>query len=246
MVNLIWLTLLGLLCGLLINYLADVVPVRRRLVQPFCLGCEKPISWVDYLLFKRCTQCGRNPSLRRAFVIGLAICASIRLWYYPSQRMGYWVGFVLLVYLAVVAVIDIEYRLILQPVSIFGAVLGLIIGTWIHSFWVTLFGGLAGFGIMFLLYYLGDVFARWLARRRGEELSEVALGYGDVILSGVLGFILGWPGVMAGLFLAILFGGVFSTLVIVKNVINRSYHPFMAIPYAPFLILGAMVLLYRP
>ncbi len=139
------------------------------------------------LLFRKCKHCGQPPSWRRALILCLAIVANIWLWYYPTQRMGYWVGFLLLVYLGVVAVIDIEYRLILQPVSLVGAVLGLAIGTWIHSFWMTIAGGIAGFAIMFTLYYLGDVFARWLARRRGEELSEVALGYGDVMLSGVLG-----------------------------------------------------------
>jgi leader peptidase (prepilin peptidase)/N-methyltransferase len=98
---------------------------------------------------------------------------------------------------------------------------------------------------MFGLYYLGDLFARWMARMRGKVLDEVALGFGDVMLSGVLGLILGWPGIVAGLVLAILLGGVVSMVYIVYRMIRHSYQPFIAIPYAPFLIIGTILLLYR-
>jgi len=150
-----------------------------------------------------------------------------------------------LVYLAIVAVIDIEHRLILHPVSIVGAGLGLLIGIWLRGWSQTLIGGAAGFGMMLLLYYLGDWFARWLARKRGQDLEEVALGFGDVNLAGVLGLMLGWPGIVAGLLLAILLGGAVSLLIIASQVITRRYTPFTAIPYAPFLILGFIILLYR-
>lgn len=114
-----------------------------------------------------------------------------------------------------------------------------------RGLWVTIFGGVAGFGIMLGLYFLGDIFARWMARRRGQVVDEVALGFGDVMLSGVLGFILGWPGIILGLVLAILLGGAVSIVYIVYRILRRSYIPFTAIPYTPFLILGTILLLYR-
>ena len=114
-----------------------------------------------------------------------------------------------------------------------------------HGLIPTLLGGLAGFGIMLGFYYFGEFLARWFARRRGEVFDDVALGFGDVNLAGVIGLLLGWPGVMAGLFLAIMAGGIFSMLYIIYTVIMRRYTPFAAIPYGPFLIFGAVVLLYR-
>jgi leader peptidase (prepilin peptidase)/N-methyltransferase len=97
---------------------------------------------------------------------------------------------------------------------------------------------------MLLLYYFGDLFARWLARRRGQTLDEVALGFGDVNLSGVLGLMLGWPGIIVGLILAIFLGGIFSLLYLLGKIITRRYRTFMAIPYGPFLVASAILLLF--
>jgi len=236
---------LGWTAGWLINYIADVLPLTRQLNHPVCVLCGQRLSWGEFLLGKPCPTC-RNRRPRRFWIVqALSVAGSIWFWLYPSNRLGFWIGWILLVYLAIVAVIDIEHRLILHPVSIVGAGLGLLIGIWLRGWSQTLIGGAAGFGMMLLLYYLGDWFARWLARKRGQDLEEVALGFGDVNLAGVLGLMLGWPGIVAGLLLAILLGGAVSLLIIASQVITRRYTPFTAIPYAPFLILGFIILLYR-
>ena len=72
----------------------------------------------------------------------------------------------------------------------------------------------------------------------------MALGFGDVNLAGVLGLLLGWPGIVLGLLLAILIGGVVSLVYLVVMAVLRRYHTFMAIPYGPFLIISAILLLY--
>jgi len=149
-----------------------------------------------------------------------------------------------MVYFALVAVIDIEHRLILHPVSLVGAVLGAISGTVLHGFLPTLLGGAAGFAIMLVLYLLGVVFLKWVSRRRGEPVDEVALGFGDVNLGGINGLLLGWPGIIAGLFLAILIGGLISGLYLVYQLVRRRYRAFAALPYGPFLILSVLYLVY--
>ena len=85
-----------------------------------------------------------------------------------------------------------------------------------------------------------------MARMRGQSEVGVALGFGDVTLAGVLGLILGWPGIMAGLLLAILLGGLVSGIYLIVLVILKRYQLFSAIPYAPFLVLSTIILLYRP
>jgi leader peptidase (prepilin peptidase)/N-methyltransferase len=162
----------------------------------------------------------------------------------PAPSLGVYGGLLWLVYFGVVAVIDLEHRLILHPVSIAGAVLGLVFGWIYRGFPVTITGGAAGFGFMLIFYFLGDLFVRFLARQRGEEIEEVALGFGDVNLSGVIGLLLGWPGVVAGLFLAILIGGVVSGFFLLIQMARKKYQAFQALPYGPFIVLSALFLLF--
>jgi leader peptidase (prepilin peptidase)/N-methyltransferase len=151
---------------------------------------------------------------------------------------------VLLIYFGVVAIIDLEHRLILHPVSLVGVGLGTVFGFWRHGLQATLFGGAVGFGSMLLLYGLGKLFAQGLSRLRKQAIEEEALGFGDVTLSGIVGLLLGWPGILVGLVLAILIGGVVSLLYLLAMLITRRYRPFTAIPYGPFLIVAALILLF--
>jgi prepilin signal peptidase PulO-like enzyme (type II secretory pathway) len=156
-----------------------------------------------------------------------------------------WPALLVAGYFGLVAVIDIEHRLVLHPVSLVGAVLGAAVGVGLHGIGRTLAGGAAGFALMLALYWFGGVFAKWMARRRGEAIDEVALGFGDVNLAGICGLMLGWPGVFAGLVAGILLGGLASLIVIALQMIRKSYTPFTAIPYAPFLIIGTVILLIQ-
>ena len=235
----------GFAASFLVNYLADVLPFTRRFGPPICVHCGETITWPNFILGKRCSSCGKTRPARFWVLLAFLTGGAIWLWVRPVPRFGFAIGFLVLVYLALIATIDIEHRLILHPTSWFGAVLGFGVGYWLHGLWPTLVGGLSGYLVMLGLYYLGAWFARGVAKMRGEPLEEVALGFGDVNLSGILGLLLGWPGIVAGLVLAILMGGLVSLLFILGQVVMRKYQPFLAIPYAPFLILGAIVLLYR-
>lgn len=173
------------------------------------------------------------------------ILIALWLWNSPPERLGFWAGLILLVYFGSVVVMDIEHRIIMHPVSIFGAVLTGGLGIWLHGITATIYGGLAGFGIFLVLYSLGGVFARWLARRRGQEFDDVALGFGDVNLAGVIGLLMGWPAISLGLILGVFVGGLVSFLYILYMlIITRRYSPFSTLPYGPFLIFGAIALLY--
>jgi leader peptidase (prepilin peptidase)/N-methyltransferase len=113
-----------------------------------------------------------------------------------------------------------------------------------HGLQSTLLGGLVGFSIMFGFYLLGFAFVRLSERLRKQEIEEEGLGFGDVTLGGVIGLLLGWPGIIAGLVLTILIGGAFSLSVIFVALINRRYHAALAVAYGPFLILATVYLLY--
>jgi len=149
-----------------------------------------------------------------------------------------------LIYYGVVVVIDIEHRLIMHPVSWVGVGLGLVIGTARNGWSETLIGGAVGYGLMWLLYHLGDLIMKGIARAKHRTLDDVALGYGDVNLSGVLGLMLGWPLILPGLVIAIIIGGLVSLVYLIIMLLLGRYRVFTALPYGPFLIAGAIILLF--
>lgn len=227
------------------NYICDVMPFRRHLTAPICVECETDKRWLDYLTFRRCKQCRKPRSLRTWIVQIIGVVGSAYLWFYPPKALGFWAALCLAVFFAIVVVMDLEYRVVLNSISIVGVIIGLAVGIWLHGIGLALAGGATGFGLMLLFYFGGDWFAKRLAKKRGERLEEVALGFGDVNLMGILGLILGFPGVTLGLMLGILLGGLVSIIIILIQIFRRQYKPFTAIPYAPFLILGTVLLLFQ-
>ena len=249
---------LGWFAGLFINYVSDVLPRTRRLSQPVCPHCQSPFSLRDYLLLLSCQNCGRPRGLRSWLVQFVSVLAFVYFWLFPSERLGIPLTIIVLIYFSIITVIDLEHRLILHPTSLVGAVLGLFVGTFIYSKKYTLLGslgfsllgGLIGFGIMFLLYQLGTIVARYRARRlqaAGQpDDEEEALGGGDVYLAGVLGLMLG-PTIVSALFYGILLGGLVSIFFILALIVRRRYSNdalMTFIPYGPYFILGAFYLLF--
>lgn len=244
--TIVGLSLSGWLIGCLINYVADVLPHTRRLGNAVCPACGKPAAVVDYLLLKPCPGCGRRRAARAWIVQALAVILVNALWFYPFGRVNFGLGVLLLTYFGIVAVIDIEHRLILYVESAVGAVLGLVIGMIIHGPVPTLLGGLAGLGMMAGMYLLGWALAKLFGRIRGTPIEEDALGFSDILLCGNLGLVLGWPGIAAGVFYTIFIAGAGSLLIILAQVIRRKYQPFAPVAYGPYLLLSAVLLLYWP
>jgi leader peptidase (prepilin peptidase)/N-methyltransferase len=251
--------LLGWVAGLFVNYVSDVLPVTRRFSQPACPHCQSTFSWVDYLTLRACRNCGTRRSLRIWIVQVVALASFLYFWLSPPKALGLPLGLIVLTYFGVIIVIDMEHRLILHPTSMFGAVLGLIVGTYIYrtavglpyAFLKSVIGGIAGFVIMFLLYQFGAFVASLRARKMATagqaDDGEEALGGGDVYLMGVLGLMLGWPNIILGITAGALIGGVVALLALIQVLIKRRYAEdslMTFIPYGPSLVLGAFYILY--
>ncbi len=236
--------ILGWFGSLIVNYLSDVLPITRKFSRPTCKECQSQLSFIYYLLHKPCEKCGGKPSIRHWIILILGPFLAGVMYFLPVPNLGLWGGILWVVFFGLVVVVDLEHRLILHTVSLSGAVLGIIFGSFSHGLLNTLIGGAAGFGIMLIFYMLGNLFIRLLSRIRGEEIDEVALGFGDVNLAGVIGLLLGWPGVIGGIFLAIILGGVVSGLFLVVQLFRKKYQAFQALPYGPFLVLSVVLLLY--
>jgi leader peptidase (prepilin peptidase)/N-methyltransferase len=237
----------GFLAGWLVNYLSDVLPSLRRFSRPVCSHCGAAFGWQDYFWMRACRSCGHTRSWRTAIVLLAAIAVSAAAWANTPPKLGYWVSLLLLTYFGVVLVIDLEHRLILHTVNLAGAVIGLIAGILSNGPVNTLVGGFAGLGMMLICYLFGMLFARYRARKLGVDDGEEALGFGDVLLAGVIGLMLGWPQVFQALLIAILAGGLISFLVIMVLLATRRFESMNVFTaYGPYLVLGAALLIFFP
>ncbi len=244
--------LAGWIGGWVVNYLADTLPITRRFSRPACMQCNTLYPLSNYLTFRTCANCGHRRGMRPWLVQVALMAASVYTWFRP-HAMGYALGLLLITYFGVVIVIDLEHRLILYPTSIVGAVLAAVIGLLVNGIVPTVLGGLAGFGIMLALYYLGVLFSKWRARRlqaAGQEPDEEqALGDGDVILAGILGLVLGWPLIWFTLLLGILLGGIVGIILLIGMVVRGLYGKqalMTFMPYGPYFVLSAFFILFLP
>lgn len=231
--------------GIIINHLADTLPIFRKIsFSLICTECQQTIKLSKYLSFNACPHCSTTPSIRRILLIVFFIITYVLLFLFPPEYSGVYLTLIIVTLLYLIFIIDLEHRLILHPVSIFGAILFSIIGLYLNGWQKTILGGGIGFLLMFGLYLFGILFSKWMAKKRGEPLDEVALGYGDVNLTAILGLLFGWPRVAVLLFFAILFGGLFSAVYMIILKFRKKYESMTPIPYAPFLIISALILLY--
>ena len=235
----------GWLSGSITNYFVDILPRKRKIAYPICTHCENRLRILNYLILsKRCPNCGQIKSWRSWFVNIFFVGSTLFLWLSPPTNIGFLVGLILLIYLAIVVLIDIEYRVILHPVSIFGVFLCFSIGVWQHTIVRTILGGLIGYGIMLFLYYLGIFLIRIRSKMRKELTENEAIGFGDVNLGGVIGLLLGWPAVLLGITLTILSSGIVSFVYILFMLIKQKYSSNLSIPYGPFIVIGALLIYF--
>lgn len=247
-------TLLLLISGLglsyLINWLGDVLPLtvedppQKIAFQAVCLHCPTRRPWRDFLLLRPCQACGQHVSLRFWMVlITFPIVFAAGCLYPPHLVQGWMMG-VLIFYFYIVAVIDITHRIVLRSLTLVGWLITLGVGYFAHGLPLTLLGGATILVLMLLLFYAGVIFSKIMEKQRGEPVDE-ALGFGDVYISIMAGFLIAFPDAFSALILAILFGGLTSLFFLVRMFVRKDYKPLTPIPYAPFIILAIFVLMYR-
>lgn len=242
--NLILNAVAGAIVGILINYLADVLPITRRFTRPICLNCGKFYSLHDYLISFKCSNCGNKTSPRTILVLVFSMIICVLLDFFPFSFIGFWATLPILLFLGVIIVIDIEHHAVLIETSIAGILLFFAYGWIINGILWAVIGGVAGFLIMLGFYYFGILFSKIAGRIKHQEIDEVALGFGDVYVCAFLGLLTGWPTIIGAIIIGILASGVFSLFYILVSMILKRYRSFSTFPYAPFLILGTIATFY--
>ncbi len=242
-INIAYSIIIGWSIGVIINYLSDTLPLYRKLRYPECGYCRAKYSVLNIIFGRKCDYCNNKRSPRFWSVLILLVIASgYVLFVSGGNTSSMLVDIFVISYLALITVIDIEHHLVLNVTMIFGIVLMGATGLFIHGWKVSLLGGVIGFGFMLILYLLGQLYGRIISKKRAIEVDDV-LGFGDVSLCGVCGLLLGFPGVVTCIILAIILGGLWSIGTVLLAKIRNESNPLMHyIAYAPFITLSAAIL----
>lgn len=247
---------LGLCIGSFLNVCIARMPEDRSVVSPpsHCPLCGTPIRWYDnvpvlswLLLRARCRACGSPISAVYPLVELCMGVLALLLWrrILPTPAdldlahvaaFGWYLAFVAM--LVGLTFIDLRHYIIPDEFSIYAAPFG-ILGAWgvstldptlAPSWQQSAVGAAAGGG--FLLAVAG---LYWLLRR-GE-----GVGLGDVKLLAMVGAFLG---AVPALFTVLLVGSATGSLVGLTWMVVRRRGLRTALPFGPFLALGALVHLY--
>jgi leader peptidase (prepilin peptidase)/N-methyltransferase len=227
---------LGAIFGSFLNVVIHRLPRHESVVSPasHCPGCDTPVrpydnipilSWL--LLRGHCRSCGEPISPRYPLVEAgtAALCVGAVIAHTSAAGMALSVALILIVVPA--AVIDLEHRIIPNRITALGAVLALVLGTALDPSGEPgrLIAGAAagGFLLIAALAYPGG------------------MGMGDVKLAAVMGLFLG-SAVAPAILIALLAGVLVGAVVVARK--GTAEGRKTAIPFGPFLALGALVAVF--
>jgi leader peptidase (prepilin peptidase)/N-methyltransferase len=244
----IFLFAFGAVLGSFLNVCAYRIPADRSVVSPasHCPLCGSPIRFYDnipiasyILLLGRCRACKGSISPEYPVVEALTAAFTVLLYlrFGPTPELVVYLIFT--ASLIVITFIDLRHHIIPDVISLPGIGVGLASSTvlaWSGGMpqpWAgvlnSLAGILAGGGVLFIVaaaYYLAT----------GKE----GMGGGDIKLLAMIGAFLGWKGVLVTLFIGSFAGALAGGLLMLFFGKDRKY----AVPFGPFLALGAVVYLF--
>lgn len=263
-VIIVLIAIVGILAGGVVNVLADDLPPdaqgqRNNFRLPhYPDGTPRPvIAWLGltaFLFGKRTAPSGAKLSWRHPLTELLT--AGLMVLTYTVTRgrpemsdlqLIFWL-FYMAAYV-LITVIDVEHRLILfiviNPLVVIAIIDALITPVQAPpDLRDALIGGVGGFAVFFIMYNGGFLFTYIMGKMRGRPIREVAFGYGDVMLAGLSGIILGWQPLIFALFIAV-FLGAFGAIVylVSRRFLGKRYSAFSAIPYGPYIVIGTLAML---
>lgn len=230
----------GAMVGSFLNVCIFRLPKEESIVWPgsHCPQCNKPIKFYDniplisYLLLRgKCRNCKKPISFQYPLVEGITALCSLCLFIKYGPSLSYLFFFAFVAALIVITVIDLYHQIIPDVISLPGIGVGLIASFILPqiTFFNSLIGVLLGGGSLFIV---GTLY-QWIFKREG-------MGGGDVKLLAMIGAFLGWKAVILTILLSSLIGSITGIIIMVLKGKDFKY----AIPFGPFLSLGAVISLF--
>ncbi len=231
--------LFGSVVGSFLNVCIHRLPRGESIIFPssHCPYCNQTIRFYDnipiisYLILRgKCRFCGKPISPQYLIVEILSATFSLILFLkYPIWE--YLIYFSFFSSLLVITFIDLKHQIIPDIISLPGIGIGFLSSfvlsriTYLDSFLGIALGGGILYGVA-LIYYL--------------IMKTEGMGGGDIKLLAMIGAFLGSKAVLVTIFVSALIGSVVGLTIIVLKGKDRKY----AIPFGPFLALGAIISLF--
>jgi len=230
----------GAMIGSFLNVCIHRLPKEESIVRPgsHCPKCKTPIQYYDniplisFLLLRgKCRYCQASISIQYPIVEAITALSSFFLFITFGVSLSFIYYFSFVAALIVITVIDLYHQIIPDVISLPGIVIGLLGSLVIPqiTLWSSLIGVLSGGGSLFLV---ATVY-QWLFKREG-------MGGGDVKLLAMIGAFLGWKAVILTILLSSFIGSIIGITVMLIKGKDFKY----AIPFGPFLALGAVISLF--
>lgn len=231
---------LGAVIGSFLNVCIYRIPAGESVVRPAsrCPACGQELSWFDLIpilsflfLRGRCRYCGARISWQYPAVEAAAGLLFLLVWIYLRWPWEVMAGWVFAAVLLTVSVIDLYHQIIPDSILLAGTALGLPLIA-LHSFETLKWGIAAGLGggiFMLAVAFIGSLIA-------GQE----AMGCGDIKLTMLMGLFLGPRLLTVALLTSIMAGGLAGGILLISGRKQRSD----AIPFGPYLALGALLALF--
>lgn len=243
----------GALIGSFLNVVIYRLPNERSIVWPgsACGTCGTPLSWWEnipilsyFLLRGKCHTCGSTFSWRYAGIETLSALMAVALLQLcggVSWQYIYW--FIFYAYLCVVFFMDFDNWIILDSVSLSGAVVGAagsvllpvradfayFAAPWLNNLASSLIGALAGAALFWSIQFLGSLLMR-----------QEALGSGDVKLAALIGAFLGWQCGLLALMLSFVLGAF--TVPVIMLIQRKGAR--VPVPLGTFMACASMLVVF--
>lgn len=238
--------LLGLVLGSFLNALAYRLPRHESLMtRSHCTTCFKQIhAWenvpvLSWLLLRgRCSGCKERISPRYPLIeLGTGATFALLTWRASLIPDGFIFGTLILLSFAFIGVfvtlVDIDSHRI-PAKAVYAGLIVALIGALGYQI-ATGDGFRALTGLIFMAAYFVVYFLMWF-------FKPGAVGFGDVRLAALTGFVLGWVSTGTALF-GFFLPWVLAFLWLIPSLVRKERNGKSTIPFGPWMVLGTLLAL---
>jgi leader peptidase (prepilin peptidase)/N-methyltransferase len=235
----ITLFIFGAIIGSFANVCILRIPAEQSIAFPgsHCPKCKKPVAWYDnvplvswIVLRGRCRACDAPISFRYFVVELLTAVAAVAIYARVGLGFEWFVLFAFVAALIVITFIDLDHRIIPDVISLPGVVIGFLLSLRGEPGPIS-----SGIGIL-----VGGGLLLAVAWGYYAATGREGMGGGDIKLLGMIGAFLGWRSVPFTMLLSSLTGSIVGVSLMWWTGSDTKY----AIPFGPFLALGAIAYIF--